>query len=101
MSTFTPPANANEVGSIDADTPALARRLLRWHGGNPRARNVYILDGTTVTENDPVATYNADGSVNQYPEERVTRFFQGAASHTVNAAEVTLLTDAGFGANIT
>lgn len=96
MATFSPPVNANEVGAFDADTPPLARRLLRWHGGNPRARNVYILDGTTVTENDPTATYNADGSVNQYPEDRVTRFFQGGGTHTVNAAESALLTAAGY-----
>jgi hypothetical protein len=57
---------------------------------------VYILDGVTVTEADPVATYDIHGTVVLTPNERITRFFQGGATHEVNEAETLLLEAAGY-----
>ena len=101
MATFTPPANASEVPGLAADTRGPARRLFRLAGGQPRARNFYIVDGA-LTEVDPTATYNADGSLNQTGTERITRWFQsGTGPFTVTAAEHAIISTAGFRANLT
>lgn len=98
MPTFTPPATSNEVPGLAADTRGPARRLFAWSGGQPRARNFYIVDGA-LTEIDPTATYTADGSVNQTGTERITRWFQsGTGPFSVTDAEATIITAAGFGA---
>lgn len=100
MSTFTPPANAQEVPGFDASATGMQKRLMRHTRGNPRARNFYIVDGV-LTETDPVATYNADGSLALTGTERITRWFQsGTGPFTVTAAEATIITTAGFGAYV-
>ncbi len=98
MATFTPPANATEVPGFDADASPMAKTMFRYHGGRPRARNFYIV-GSTFTEVDPSASYNADGSMNQDALQRTTRFFQsGTGPFTVTSAEAALITTAGYGA---
>ena len=102
MATFTPPANTSEVPKVDASARGLPRRMFQRGGGNPRGRNFYIVDGTTFTEEDPVATYNSNGSLNQEGSARVTRFFQSTTGpFTVSTAEAALITTAGFGAYLT
>ena len=94
MSTFTPTVDTGQAGVVDDREPSWKQRL--FAGSFSRARNVWIVDGTTVQEYPPTASYNSDGSLNQLPEARVTRWFQGAQTHTVNASESTLLTAAGY-----
>lgn len=81
------------VRSID---PWPARMLLRWHGGNPLGRNIWILDDDTAVDEAPQAVY-VNGVMTRDGEDRVVRFLQGGVSHEVNAAEVTILTASGFG----
>ena len=93
MTTFTPP-NTNSYSLCPPDGDPLARRLMRFHGSEPRGENVYIINGTTVTTNDP------DGVTVTW--DMVTHVFWGGhVGETVTAAEATLLTDAGFGAYLT
>lgn len=74
--------------------PRLFRR--RFRGNFSRARNVWIVDGTTAQDYQPSASYNSDGTVNQTGLERTTAFFQGGVSYTVTAAQATILTTGGF-----
>jgi hypothetical protein len=97
MPTFIPPINPTEVPALEADTRGPMRRLLRYHGGNPRGRNVYILSDNTVTETDPDSvtvfwTDQGDGSV------YVKRVFFGAVqdAYNVSEAEKQLLEAAGY-----
>lgn len=96
MATFTPPVNVGEVPNSLPSDPRWVKRAMGHFSRVDRGRNVYILDGTTVTEEDPVATYDANGNLVATATERITRFFQGAATHVVNATEAALLTAAGY-----
>lgn len=97
MASFTPPMNATEVPAVAADTRGPARRLLRWHGGNPRGRNVYFLSDGTVTETDPDGqtvfwTDRGDGST--FVEQ--AWWGSTASPYEVTAEQAAALTAAGY-----
>lgn len=94
MSTFTPP-RVQDVPASLPDATDLANRLARHFASGWRASNVFILDDDTVTTEWPPATYNADGSLDQMPEDRVVASFYGG-THTVTDAQAALLTAAGY-----
>lgn len=101
MSTLTIPANATEVGGTTIGSPPLVRRFQRLMAGLPRAQyNLWLYNDGSVTSTEPQAVYS--GSVpTTLAGDNVKRFFQGGATHTLTAAEVTLLTTAGYGSIIT
>jgi hypothetical protein len=96
VATFTPPVNEGEVANSTPRDEPLIQRAMSHFARVDRGRNVYILDGITVTEADPIATYDSQGTVVLSPNERITRFFQGGATHEVNEAETLLLEAAGY-----
>lgn len=83
MPTFTPPT----VQDVARDQRA--RGVVRFWPAHYRGVNVFKLTDGTYTESQP-----ADSTT-------VAVTYHGAHSHTVTAAEATLLTAAGYGANIT
>lgn len=96
MPTFIPPVNVGEVPNATTADPPWVQVAMGHFWRVDRGRNVYIIDGTTVTEDDPVAVYDAQGNLVADSLQRTTRFFSGAAVHQVNAAEAALLTAAGY-----
>jgi hypothetical protein len=61
-----------------------------------RGRNVFIVDGV-ASEDEPTATYNADGTLNETAAERIQRVFWGGhAAEPVTAEEEVILEAAGF-----
>lgn len=96
MPSFTPPVEPNEVPNFGPGDPAWAVNCLQHFSTGDRYRNVYILDGTIVTEDDPVAVYAQDGTLLRDSLQRTTRFFRGGSTYQVNAAEAALLTAAGY-----
>ena len=102
MSTLTIPANATEVGGTPALAPPLTKRFMRLMAGGPRAQyNLWLYADGTVSQDEPQSTYALDGTISTYAYSNVKRFFQGGATHTLTAAEVSLLTAAGYGDLIT
>lgn len=84
---FTPPITA-DLGRVEVTLTGVEARLARHLHPLPRGRNVYIVNGV-ATEDPP-----ADQST-------ITRtFFGGHVGEEVSAAEVTILTAAGYGSNI-
>ena len=96
MPSFTPPVDqANGLTERGADplSNRLGRHLVPTYAG----RNVFILDDDTVTEEWPPATYNADGTILQVPEDRVVvALYGGHGAYEVSDAQAVLLTDAGY-----
>lgn len=90
MATFSPPL-AFDVPRVAA-TPHRGDRLMRHYSPLPRGRNVYLLVDGSVTEVQP---YEAT------PGTVIQRVFFGGHAEQVNAAEVAILTAAGYGPNIT
>lgn len=96
MATFQPPITQT-IPNYEVDTPPLVKRCMVHFRRHNQAENVWIVDNTTVQTFAPTATYATDGSVLVWPEDRITRFFQGGAVYTdVSAAHATLLTNAGY-----
>ena len=101
MATFTPPTEETVPPAFPPNSPEwnanpLGNRLMSHYGNGTRGRNVFIVDGV-ATENEPAATYNADGSLDQTAAERITRvFFGGHGPQSVTAAERTILEAAGY-----
>ena len=82
---FTPPTD-NVTPPILPDTKGLAFLLFRHYASTARGRNVFIINGTTVTEADPLGT----DTVNR-------AFYGGHGPYTdVTDAEAALLTAAGY-----
>lgn len=115
MAIFTPPVDSAGVPPVlpvgDPEQSPGSYRLMRYYRSRPMGRNVYVYKagsttavalGTQVTENDPVTQYDSNGNVttNGWQDLQVV-FYGGHAPQTINAAMVTLLTNAGYAANIT
>jgi len=95
MATFTPPVT-QEIPNVTVDTPQLVKDCMRHFSRPDQAENVWIVDNTTVQTYAPIAVYDSEGKITTWPEDRVTRFFQGGAIYEVNAYEQSLLEDAGY-----
>jgi hypothetical protein len=96
MATWTPPL-VQDVPRVTADTTGVPLALMRHYSNLYRGRNVYILSDNTVTENHPGREEaNADG----LPYVRLT-LFGAHAGQVVSDADATILTAAGYGANLT
>lgn len=83
--TFIPPVRA--IGPNTVPGPHPGNDLFRHYRPHDVGTNVFRLPGDVITETDP-----ADGSA-------VTTW-HGGHEHPVSAAEVALLTAAGYGDNI-
>lgn len=96
MSTFTPPANATEVPGVSRDAHPLARKMFRWHGGNPRGRNVFYLSDGSVTETDPdgQTVFWTAGEGSPYVVQ--TWWGSTASAYTVTSEQASALTAAGY-----
>ena len=76
-----------EMGLVSNDERR-QRNLAKHYASTPRGRNVFRLVDNTITENEP-----GDPTL-------VARVYHGAHRNPVDAAEVALLTAAGYGAYI-
>lgn len=101
MPTFVPPTR-DEVprsfpeGSREWRANPLGNRLMRHFTQPVRGVNVFIIDGV-ATEQEPVSTYNADGTVDEFAWDRVEAvFYGGHQPYEVSEAQRTILEDAGY-----
>lgn len=85
MPFFTPPVRALVPTTLPGRHPGNA--LFRYYGPRRRGVNVFVY-GSTVTETE------LDGVV-------PTHLYHGGHIHTITDAEASLLTGAGYGANVT
>lgn len=109
MAVFTPPANATEVPPVfpegSRDQSAMQYNLFRHFRSRPCGRNVYYRETAgvgSVTEDDPVTTYNSDGTANIVGGSDVKMtWYGGHGPYTLTANQQTALVAAGYGAYIT
>ena len=88
MATFTPPTD-ELVRWADPFNKAIEHKLFRFLTPGARGRNVFKLTDSSYTENQP-------GDMTT-----VLTTYHGGHTHTVSAAEATLLTAAGYGSYLT
>ena len=86
MATFTPPVVFDRARVVPRYHPGNV--LMRHYSPLPRGQNVWLKTDGTVTTSQP------------WDPALISRTFHGAMSHSVNAAEVALLTAAGYGGYI-
>lgn len=114
MATFTCPVDtAGDPPVLPVGDPAqtaASYRLMRYYRSRPAGRNVYVykagsISATTfgrVTEVDPAASYDASGNLSSTGWQDIqVVFWGGHAPQSIDAAMVTVLTNAGYGAYIT
>lgn len=117
-------------GNTPRDADPLILRMMEHFASGPRGRNVYLMVDGTITEQQPpnwdptstgdgptgvgVATYaysytyaggsqpaNGVTTFTLPDSQRVKRIYWGGVANPVSASEVTALTAAGYGGNIT
>jgi hypothetical protein len=92
------------VGPIAADPRdsqgPLSQKLFAKYRARARGRNVYILTNGTVTEERPTVIYYDDGRPPLDVEDQIRHTLFGGHIEPITPAEATLLTNAGYAANI-
>ena len=88
MATFIPPTDELVVWA-DPFKTSIEHRLFRYLHRGDRGRNVFKLTDNSYTESQP-----GDATT-------ISITYHGGHTHTVSAAEATLLTAAGYGSNLT
>lgn len=113
MSVFTPPVLAAGVPPVlpvgDPAQSAVSYRLMRYYRSRPEGINVYVYRAGTVsatafgrvTEVDPSTTYGSTGQPTSNGWDDIQVVFWGThGAQEIDAAMVTLLTDAGYASSL-
>lgn len=104
MATFQAPSLSAGVPPVlpegDPDQTPQAFRLFSYFSSRPSGRNVYYRETNgvgSVTENDPVTTYDANGNVLIDGWSDIKHVWWGGhAAETITAAQQTALVAAGY-----
>lgn len=93
MPIFTPPSRVDVPPVLPSTPEDQSKPMVFMKTHIPRGANVFILADNTVVEGTPL------WDVNQVPNVKYA--YYGGRSYNISGEQVTILTAAGYGANIT